>query len=66
MGQIDPGGWNIYITICKIDSHWKVSVWQGNSNQMLCDDPEVWDGAGDGKEGQEGEDICIPEADSYW
>ena len=22
---------------------------------MLCDNPEVWDGVGDGKEGQEGE-----------
>ena len=31
---------------------------------MLCDDLEGWDGAGGGKETQEGVDICIHTADS--
>ena len=31
---------------------------------MLCDNLEVWDGVGGGREVQEGEDICIPMADS--
>ena len=31
---------------------------------LLCDNLEGWDGVGDGKEVQEGGDICIPVADS--
>ena len=31
---------------------------------MLCDPLEGWDGVGGGREVQEGEDICIPVADS--
>ena len=31
---------------------------------MLCDNLEGWDGVEGGKEIQEGEDICIPMADS--
>ena len=31
---------------------------------MLCDNLEVWDGVGGGREVQEGDDICIPMADS--
>ena len=30
---------------------------------MLCDNPEGWDGVGDGRRIQEGGDICIPVAD---
>ena len=33
---------------------------------MLCDNLEGWDGVGDGREGQEEGDICIPVADSCW
>ena len=29
-------------------------------------DLEGWDGEGDGRVFQKGEDICIPMADSYW
>ena len=36
-----------YITICKIDSQWEFAVWVS------------WDGEGDGREVQEGGDICI-------
>ena len=32
--------------------------------QGLHDNLEGWDGEGDGREFQEGEDICIPMADS--
>ena len=31
---------------------------------MLCDNLEGWEGAGGGREVQEGGDICIPMADS--
>ena len=41
-----------YITICKIDSQWEFAVWVS------------WDGEGDGREVQEGGDICMPMADS--
>jgi len=30
---------------------------------VLCDNPEGWDGVGDGRTIQEGGDICIPVAD---
>jgi len=36
----------------------------GSSNQVLCDSLKGWDGMGGGREVQEGEDICIPVADS--
>ena len=34
------------------------------ANRKFCDNLEGWDGVGDGKEVQEGGDICIPVADS--
>ena len=33
-------------------------------NLVLCDNLEEWDGVEDGREAQEGGDICIPMADS--
>ena len=39
---------------------------KGSSNQGLCDNLEEWVGMGDGKEVQEGGDICISVADSCW
>ena len=53
-----------YITICKIDSQWEFPVWLRKFKQGLCINLEGWDGAGDGREVQEGRDICIPMADS--
>ena len=44
-----------YITICKIDSQREFDVCLGKLKQ---------DGEGDGREVQEGGDICIPMADS--
>ena len=35
----------------------------GSSNLVLCDNLEGWNGVGDGREVQEGEDICTPVAD---
>ena len=43
-----------YITICKIDSQWKFSVWLRNLKQGLCNNLEGWDEEGDGREVQKG------------
>ena len=53
-----------YITICKIDNQWEFAICLRKLKQGLCINLEGWDGKGDGKEGQEGGDICIPMADS--
>ena len=55
-----------YITVCKIDSQWEFAVWLRELKPGLCDNLEGWDGEGDGREIQEGEDICTPMADSCW
>ena len=52
------------ITICKIDSGWKFSIWLRKVEQGLCINLEGWDGAGDEREVQEGGHICVPMADS--
>ena len=41
-----------------------ISCYVVNSNPVLCDNLEVWDGLGGTREVQEGGDICIPVADS--
>ena len=53
-----------YITICKIDSQGQFAVCLREFKQRLCINLEGWDGDGDGREFQEGGDICIPMADS--
>ena len=53
-----------YITVCKIDSQWEFAVYLRKLKQGLCINLEQWDGKGDGKEVQEGGDICIPMSDS--
>ena len=52
-----------YITICKIDGQWEFSVWLRKLKQGLCINLG-WDGVRDGREVQNGGDICIPMADS--
>ena len=47
------------ITICKMDSQWEFAVWLRKLKQGLCNNLEGWDGEGDGREVQEGGDICI-------
>jgi len=49
-----------YIIICKIDSQWEFAVWLRKLKQRLCVNLEGWDGEGDGREVQKGEDICKP------
>ena len=53
-----------YITMCKIDSQRKFAVWLRKLKQGLCINLEGWGGEGDGREVQQGWDICIPMADS--
>ena len=53
-----------YITICKIDSQREFAVWIRKLNQGLCIKLEGWDGEGDGRGVQKGEDTFIPMADS--
>ena len=53
-----------YITICKTDSQWEFAVCLRELKQGLCIHLAGWDGEGDGREVQKGEDTCIPMADS--
>ena len=55
-----------YITICKINSQWEFAVCLSKLKQGICINLERWDGQGDGREVQEGGDICILMADSCW
>ena len=53
-----------YVTICKIDGQWEFAVCLRELKQGLCINLEGWNGEGNGREVQEGGDICIPMADS--
>ena len=53
-----------YIAICKIDSQWEFAVWLRKLKQGLCINLEECDGEVDGRQVQNGGDICIPMADS--
>ena len=53
-----------YITICKIDSQREFAVWLRKLKQGLRINLERRDGEGDGREVQEGGDMCIPVTDS--
>ena len=53
-----------YIIICKIDSQQEFAVCLRKLKQGLCINLEGWEREGDRRELQEGEDICIPMADS--
>ena len=59
------GGNNMetYITICKRDSQREFAVWLRKLTKGLSINLEGWAGEGDGREVQEGGDICIPMAD---
>ena len=57
--------YEIYNTICKIDSQWELAVWLRELKQGLCD--RLKGGMGpDGREVREGEDMGVPMADSCW
>ena len=49
---------------CPIDSQQEFAVWLRKLKQGLCINLEGWSGEGDGREVQNGGDICIPKADS--
>ena len=53
-----------HLTICKIDSQWEFAVCFRELKQGLCINLERWDGEADGKEVQEGRDICTLMVDS--
>ena len=46
-----------YITICKIDSQREFAVWLRKLKQGLCINLEGWDGEGDERAVQKGEDM---------
>ena len=52
-----------YITICKRDSQREFAVWLRKLIKGLSINLEGCAGEGDGREVQEGGDICIPMAD---
>ena len=52
-----------YITICKIDSQQEFAVWLRKLKQGLCINLEGVDGEGNGREVQDGGDICTSMAD---
>jgi len=54
------GNMEVYMTICKIDSQLEFAVWLRKLKQGLCINLEEWEGNGDERELQKGEDICIP------
>ena len=51
-----------YITIQKIVSQWEFVVCFRELKQGFCINLEGWNGEGDGREFQQGGDICIPMA----
>ena len=53
-----------YITLCKIDSQQEFAVWLRKLKQGPLINLEGWDGEGDGRKFQKGEDICTSIADS--
>ena len=56
----------IYNTMCTTDSQWEFTVrLRVTQTGALCL-AEGWGGEGDGREAQEGGDMGVPMADSYW
>ena len=55
--------YNSVYTISKIDNQREFAVWLRKLKQGLCINPEGWEGKEDGREIQEGADICTPMAD---
>ena len=63
-GTYGESDMEMYITICKIDSQWEFVLWVGELRSGLYNSLEGWDGAGGGRELQEGGDVGIPVSDS--
>ena len=47
----------IYTTMCKTDRLWEAAVYHSELNLVFCDDLDR--GMRDGREAQEGENICV-------
>ena len=56
----------IYNTICKTDRQWEFAVWLRELKPGCCDNLEGWDGEKDGREVQEGGNMGVRMAGSYW
>ena len=56
--------WKHMTNIYKIDIQWEFAVRLRKLKLGLCNNLEGCDGEGDGREAQEGGDICVPMADS--
>ena len=54
--------WKLTLPYVKQITNGNLLYGSGNSNG-LCINLEGWDGEGDGREAQEGGDICVPMAD---
>ena len=52
--------------MCKLDSQWEFAVWLRKLKEGLYINRKVWDGEGEGREVQEGGDMCKSMADSCW
>ena len=59
-GMIWENSIETYITMCKIDSQWEIEVWYREPNLVLCNNLEVRDGAGGGREVKEGGEYVYP------
>ena len=55
--------WKLILPYVKIDSQWEFAVCLRKLKQGLCINLEDWDGV-DGRDVQQGGDICIPMAGS--
>ena len=56
--------WKFTSPYSKIHSQWELAVCLRELKQGLCINLAGWDWEGDGREVQDGGDICIPMADS--
>ena len=64
LASLEAGDQRRLSPIYKIDSQWEFGVWLRKLKQGFCINLEDWDGEGDEREFQKGEDVCIPMADS--
>ena len=55
--------WKLTLTICKIDSQWEFTVCLRKLKQGLCINLKGWDGEGDRKEIQKGDDSWVIHAE---
>ena len=64
VGCMERITWKLTLPYVKQIANGEFAAWLGKLNQGLYINLEGWDGEGDGREFQSGEDICTPIADS--